>query len=732
MRSISQNISERLKKHIQTMANVADPSTRMWISRPSTVLVNDQFLERQTVSKCPVTDVSIAVCHPRAMRSNTQLYIGYISGGMAKVFSAKHKTNMNSHEWVDTEFEAPATSIAVAYDGTMPKANNGDVEFVTESYPWVFWVNNSTLYGWQLYSEDEPIVLAEANCTDVSAIRAMWSSSGGFDFGLVIFFIVNGQLFYRQLIDGEWMDAEVVGLGPNGVIWSEVAAFRTWDYRIGVQAKDTDGHIYELFTQFMGIGKQNAEHIQAAVKPKANYVPIGYTDACDDEHIASTVSVSGTRTYGLSSIPMAACNVDDGTGNYGTTIHVKLDYPVTKVDGNTANFALVDGYGNAYVCTNSAVSDDGLTLILTFMDFNLADGTTLTVDYIPGTIQSPAVAMSAFSFTFEPENLEAPNIPAPEPIEAWSIDPEGTEVAIRFSQPLVGDITGYDTPAGHVQNSIDLSEAIITSLNQYSSSTSPAMVIDGDTSTYWRGTTAVNWIQFQLPEPKTITSLRMRMGSYYIKTFTVSGSNDGATWVQLGGEYTGASSSTAQWYDIPIDNSDSYLYYRIDTLTTYDSRIYLYEVELQETVPVGNETKISIAGKTYDYVPGGELEDVSRTVVSVSTVSEIVTDPEDNAVVYLKFADGNVNSIRNMVGGVFITYSGGTWRGQGGPVADFVFEFTLSNLEPKHHPNVNDHLAADVAINATLTEVHYTDMYEPEHIEAVVTPTGNLISVDDI
>jgi hypothetical protein len=607
----------------------------------------------------------------------------------------------------------------------MPKANNGDVEFVTESYPWVFWVSNSVLYGRKLYSDEDAVILAETNCSDVSAIRAMHSTVGGFDFGLVIFFILNGQLFYRQLINGEWNDAEVVSFGPSGVTWEEVAAFRTWDYRVGVQLKSTTGDIYELFTQFMGIGKQNVDHIQVDVAPRAKYTAIDYKDVHVDGHVESTISVSGMRTYGLSSKPVYVYNVDDGTGNYGTTIHIELDYPVTNVSGNTANFFLVDGHTNTYVCTDCLVSDDGKTLILTFMDFNLAEGTTLTVDYVPGTIMSPATATDAFSFTFAPENLVAPDIPVPEPIEAWNTNVEGTEVALRFSQSLIGDITGYETPAGYIQKSIDLSNATITALNNYSSSTVPTNVADGSTSTYWRGTTAVNWIQFKLPESKIITSMRMYMGSYYIKTFTMSGSNDGETWTQLGGEYTAANSTTGQWYDIVIDNSESYLYYRIDTLTAYSTRIYLYEVELYETVPVGNETRITVTGQTYDHVPDGKLESASRMVTAVSKSS-------DDSVVYLEFADGNTKSLRNMVGNISITYSGGTLRGIGGPVADFTFEFSPTGLEPKYHPNVNDHIGAEVDVYATLTEVHYTDTSEPEHIEAVVIPTGNLIHVDDI
>ena len=728
MRVIPLDVSNKLHSRIQTIANKCNPVLDARICRPETPLVNEVYLERQTVLEgVNVTDVSVAVTHPSFgyNYTNTKIFLAYISGGILRVQTAAGKIRMQNHVWSDMGIEIPASACSIALDGTMPKNTNGEVEFITEPDPWLFWVADTVLYG-QKIGANEPIVLAETNCTDVSAVRAMWSSSGGFDFGLVVFFLLSGQLYYRQLIDGEWMDAEVVSFGPDEVTWEEIAAFRTWDYRVGLQAKATDGGVYELFAQFMGVGKQLTEHIVAHVDPRANYIPIKYTDVQSGEHLEVSVSAHGVATYGLSSVPTLVRNLDDGTGNYGLFIQVVLDYPVTSVDGNVANFTLVDGNGTPYICTGCSVDEHGLVLLLEFMDFNLAEGTSLTLDYTPGTIMSPAVPMEAFSVTFEPEGLVAPNIPVPEPIEAWNTNAEGTEIALRFSQKLTGDITGLDTPVGHVQKGVDLSAATITALNYYSSSQAPGKVADGDLSTMWRGSTSVNWIQFQLPEPKVITSIRMYMGSYYIKTFTMSGSNDGTTWTQLGGEYAAASSSTSQWYDIPIDNGDSYLYYRVDTVTTYGSRIYLYEVELCETVAVGNETRLSLAGKTYDYVPGGELEDTTRTIVAVSP------DSEDGTVVHLKLLDGNVNSLRNLVGDVTITYSGGTWRGQGGPVEAFEFTFTPTDLQPKFHPGVSDHLSTEVVVGAILTEVHYTDLSEPEHLEAVVTPIGNLISIDDI
>lgn len=420
MRNVPSYIADRLKKNIQTRANNSAPSARIWISRPSTVLLNDELLERQTVVNSSATDVSIAVSHPRMRRSNASIFMAYISGGVARVVTAMHKLNMNAHNWSDTGFERNASAVSIAFDGTMPRVYGSDVEFVTETEPWVFWVDSSVLHAQKVYSSDDPIVLAEENCTDVSAVRAMWSSEGGFDFGLVAFFILEGKLYYRQLIGGEWKDAEAVSFGPAGVTWAEVSASRTWDYRVVVQAKSTDGHIYELFTQFMGVGKQMTEHLAVGVEAKANNIAVDYTTLDTDEHITATVNPSAQNLYAWSSKPVSAINVDDGTGNYGTMIHLTLDYPVTKVDTNATSFVLTDGNGFTYGCSAAITDDAGTTLILTFVDFNQAAETALTIGYIPGTVMSPAVALEAFSFTFIPINLEAPDLPVPEVESIWN------------------------------------------------------------------------------------------------------------------------------------------------------------------------------------------------------------------------------------------------------------------------------------------------------------------------
>ena len=424
MRTIPSYISERLNRNIQTRANKSAPSASLWVGRPTTVMTDDTFLERQTVLPANAKDVSIAVCHPRVNSGNTRIYMAYISDGVARVVSAAHKYKMSEHIWKDSGFSEAATAVSIAYDGTMPKAIVGDVEFVTEQTPWVFWVNGGALYGQKLGGET--VLLSETNCTDVSAIRAMWSSAGGFDFGLVVFFLLSGKLYYRQLINGMWMDAELVSFGPN-VTWSEIAAFRTWDYRIGVQAKTTVGKIYEMFTQFMGVGKQNTEHIELKdVRADSNLIDIAYHNAHTAEHIELSDISAGAPFGGLYStdvpVLVSAANVADSNGDWGTTVIAKFDnYLVgTDVAANNLSFSLVDSWDATYYPGYATLGEDGMTVTLIFEDFNAANG-ACEIRYTPGSVYSLAtVAVQATSIGFTPQNLNPPDVPQPEVESIWN------------------------------------------------------------------------------------------------------------------------------------------------------------------------------------------------------------------------------------------------------------------------------------------------------------------------
>lgn len=428
MRSVSAIMKKKLASRIQAGDNAMSAS--LWVGRPTTPLTEDRFLEKQFVlSSENITKTSIAVCHQRLMRGATEVYIGYLESGIIKIAKTTYVEEMERHVWInDIGYSQEADDFCLCFDGTMPKAPNGYVEFKTEQLPWVFWVLNGALYGRKMFDTSEPFVLAEANCSTVSAVRAMWSTTGGFDFGLVVFFILNGQLYYRQLINGEWMDAEAVSFGPSGVTWEAIAAFRTWDYRIGVQLKTADGVFYEMFTQFMGIGKQNAEHLEIRdVTAVSDMIKLDYHNTkAASEHIEIVGASAGAPFGGLYSLDMpiliSAYNVEDENGDWGTTIIATFSNYLVAADvaNNYLSFSLVDTWGAAYYPRAVALGNDGKTVTLSFLNFNNAYD-KCRIQYTPGKIYSLAtVLVESTSFEFMPQNLVPADVPKPEVELIWN------------------------------------------------------------------------------------------------------------------------------------------------------------------------------------------------------------------------------------------------------------------------------------------------------------------------
>ena len=426
MRSIDSGTLTAAKNLIQTKATKSDPRLSLWIGRPVTQLTNTQFLETLDVAGITgITDCDIAVRHTTYGRGGDGVYLAYIKDGVAHVVSSQSYVVMSRHTFIDTGFSEPADHVAIAFDGTMPKHISDKYELLTEKQPWVFWTASGALYARKLGTADT-ITLASANATWADAIRATWSEIAAFDFGLCVFFIVNGAVYYRQLIGGEWYDAEAIPAAAlpvvdAGVTWVQVSCSRTWDWRIALQLKASDGKMYECFTQFMGIGSKSAEHISVkSVKATGNLIHVDYIDTAENEHInISNITATGALIYGLSSKPVSVENIDDGNGNYGLIVKVTMDYPVAGVADNTAAFALTDSGGGSYACTAAAVTDKIVTL--TCVDFNAAYGKTLTVAYTPGTVQSPAVAMEAWAITFTPTGLVPTTVPAPTVTEVANI-----------------------------------------------------------------------------------------------------------------------------------------------------------------------------------------------------------------------------------------------------------------------------------------------------------------------
>ena len=426
MRDIPYHINEKLGQRVQTKATNSDPRLSLWISRPTTQLTEAEFLEYSAVQN-GVSAASIAVRHMSFGNSSDVVYIGYIKNSNAYVACSPTYVDISRHTWTDTGFITQASDIAIAFDGTMPRDVHGNYEFITKNAPWVFWVSDGAAYG-QILGQPGTVTLAESNATKVAAVRAMWSDVPGFDFGLVLFMVVNGEIYYRQLIDGIWSDAEPVNFGPS-VVWSQISAQRTWDYRIALQAVDSTGALYELFTQYGGIGSKNAEHIAVKdITAKGNIVKVNYSDTkSNDEHIELSDIITGAPYGGLYSTGtpsiVSVRNIADSNGDWGKILVVTFDIHLKsdEVSAQAGRFTITDNRNTTFTASEAVLGADGKTITLMFTDFNNCSGACYA-KYTAGTVTSMfGVALPTAVFSFTPTNLIPNSIPAPEVVEVFNI-----------------------------------------------------------------------------------------------------------------------------------------------------------------------------------------------------------------------------------------------------------------------------------------------------------------------
>ena len=424
MRSINDQLEARFKSRFQTAANNADPQAIIWLSRPTVPLTDPIFLEQTVVAElADLTACDVAMRRTRRGREPDRAFVAYISNGTAGVKSAALTPKIEDMIWTAEGFSQAADDVAIAFDGRMPRAVDGTAEFVTDERPWVFWTKDGVLKGriLGLLGETE---LASANATKVTAIRA---TGGERDFGLVVFFLLNGAIYYRQLIDNVWMDAEQVTFGPSGVTWADIAAFRTWDYRTGIQGITTTGDVYELFTQFQGIGRHGAEHLALNADVSGEMLEIRYTDSAETENLGISAAVyvgpyGGLYQTGNPAI-VSAYNLPDVNDDWGHIAVFVFDRHLVadEVAAQYAAFSIVDNRGTSFVAQSATLGADGKTVTMEFLDFNNARGACSAI-YTPGTVHSMAdVALVSTSLSFTPQNLIPSAVPAPQVVSVENV-----------------------------------------------------------------------------------------------------------------------------------------------------------------------------------------------------------------------------------------------------------------------------------------------------------------------
>lgn len=451
MRELSSDIITKSAQHDQTIAAEAEPYVSLRISRNRTILTDMALTEKvkvRTVNANTLDDADIAVQHPRFKGENTKIWVVYIHDGKLGLRWTYDREDITETKWNVVNLGAPdATACAIAFDSEVYENAKGYAEFVTgDGYPMIFYVDgDGALKCIQLGGAIIEETLAANNVSDVSVIRGPSSKNGSWDLGLTVFFLMGGSLFYRQLINGVWYDAEQVNLTITGETFSKIDAFVTWDYRVGVQVLTASGKLYQIISYTEGIGVRGQEHIEMSMSASVVLTGIEYHNEFETEHISMSMSASIGLIYGLSAVPVTVENVEV-SNNWGTTIEITFDVSQTQSGLAASMFTLKDSRNLNYVCSGTALSADGMKVTVTFDDFNLAEkwtDNTLTLTYTKpasGGLLSPAVQTNSFTEAFTPTNLVAPLEDAPTFSSATN-DTKGEKIYLTLTEVPTNDVT---------------------------------------------------------------------------------------------------------------------------------------------------------------------------------------------------------------------------------------------------------------------------------------------------
>lgn len=247
-----------------------------------------------------------------------------------------------------------------------------------------------------------------------------------------------------------------------------------------------------------------------------------------------------------------------------------------------------------YRITFTAVEGDpAVDLNFSVAEFELLAGTTSISTFIdncpPCEVGTPGVQVAEFPALGNIETSDPPPPVTSVTVERCATCPAGF---INLGLELVPAMTSNTTPSGTASASAEQSSPAF-----------PAWQAFDNTSSPWSSTAAApQWVQYQFTAAKTVRAYGVRSYKGQPSAFTLQGSTDGTTWIDLDSR-TAQAFSGLQTKRYLITTPASYAYYRL-RITAYTSvadALYpnIAELELFE-VPTTGPCASATASNTAD------------------------------------------------------------------------------------------------------------------------------------
>lgn len=428
MRDIDAALKSRILNARQTPANNANPAMEVIVTRPRTP-ISDKRYWQETIITEDQTATTTSVAVRKTGKNPDKIYAAYISGGNLTVKAANVASPITNMLWQVEQYIPGCISCAVEFDGRFVRRKQR-IEYVTESIPWLFYVTSAgALYGGKL--GEDATILAASGVSSIDVVRGIRSTYGDVDQGLIVFYCYGGTIYYRSLVNGTWTGQLQVTAAPANVVAIKVE--RLFDYRICIQATDSAGALWEIFSKMEASGWNGNEFLSVGLRQTVTQLPITYYECkCSTDNITVGITQTVNHLYALSPVMVSANNIDDGAGNFGRVVEVTWDERIFGELVNVSRFVLTDEFGGEWGA--QSLTKIGKVLTITFADFNNAIG-PVTLSYLPGTLMGDVVAVAENSIIFVADGL-VPTASDPPNVVSLAF-PDQKHIVVNFDSDVV-------------------------------------------------------------------------------------------------------------------------------------------------------------------------------------------------------------------------------------------------------------------------------------------------------
>lgn len=433
MKSIPEDLSNKITTLLQTPANNADPKMSITVVRAKDTVMDNTYWTTEVIrTKEGLGDLSVAARRLKPYGGPDSLYNIYVDNGVVKTATRAYP-DYQKDGWQD-QFELGAgTACAICFDGYWELYKN-KWQMITSEKPWIFWVDNTNKLWVQYWNDVATKFELAGGVSKVKAIRG-WKNVNmpEVDQGVVVSYIkTNGKIYYRNYcwqIAGMFLweyEEEVTDFSGTYLTHN---LFITNDYRMGIIAENSSGEISMVVTSRDWAGMAIApERFTVRAKAEVVHIPLTYIIGYNLEkftvlasaEIANLYAGSYNKFKSVAQIgigdPDERFEENDGL-NYGLQIIFTVNYKI--IDFDTTGFEILDTNNVKFRCTDYNRIDDN-TFIAIFEDFNNAVGNLTLHNLANKNTNEAGYYFDAFSITFEPLSLIPAIVEPPEVEVIWN------------------------------------------------------------------------------------------------------------------------------------------------------------------------------------------------------------------------------------------------------------------------------------------------------------------------